>query len=194
MGYTHYLKLKYDDYEKEVIGHPQYKRVVDLMEKVALHEVDDIKRSRYFDNDVFLDEFDEKVWPKSSLYRELLILDDLADDVYDDVKESAFSKYIDSMEKAHVRKGYDFIAFDGFERMVFPPDSGEKFTFCKTARQPFDTAVVACYTIAATLMPTVIEMSSDGDDEELAEGRALAKKIMEEEEEGQGQTKRQKVQ
>lgn len=48
------------------------------------------------------------------------------------------------------------------------------FDFCKTARKPYDAAVVAVLTIAHTVAPGVLTLSSDGTPEEWVDGHRLA--------------------
>lgn len=55
---------------------------------------------------------------------------------------------------------------------------GEEFSFCKTARRPYDTYVVALIDCAERINKD-FTWSSDGDDEEVGEGRVLAERTME---------------
>ena len=68
--------------------------------------------------------------------------------------------------------GPDCIAFNGvgelsYETFLFPgfspPPSSANFAFCKTARKPYDTIVVACLLVAKHHLGAAIEVSSDGD-------------------------------
>lgn len=66
--------------------------------------------------------------------------------------------------------GHDLIFFngkaeDGHETMVLEPE-GSGFQFCKTARKPYDKAVVALLILANHHAPGVWEISSDGDGED----------------------------
>lgn len=58
-----------------------------------------------------------------------------------------------------------------------PNERGLMFDCCKTARKPYDLAVVACLTALKYRVPEV-ELSSDGDLEERAEGIALAEQVL----------------
>jgi len=53
----------------------------------------------------------------------------------------------------------------------------EEFSFCKTARRPYDDVVVAALTLARHHLPGFM-WTSDGDVEEHADGRALAATII----------------
>jgi len=55
--------------------------------------------------------------------------------------------------------------------------TGDKFTFCKTGRRPYDLAVVALLVCASKIGP--LQWSSDGDEEETREGRELAARVLE---------------
>ena len=54
---------------------------------------------------------------------------------------------------------------DGHETF-FLEQGQEGFEFCKTARKPYDAAVVATLKIAKEVCPRWLELSSDGDGEE----------------------------
>jgi hypothetical protein len=64
---------------------------------------------------------------------------------------------------------------DGY-RQERRPGSGLFFQCCKTARKPYDLAVVACLTALKVRVPEV-ELSSDGSFEERAHGIALAESV-----------------
>jgi hypothetical protein len=51
------------------------------------------------------------------------------------------------------------------------------FTFCKTARKPYDLAVTACLIRLAFHFPETVKISSDGTAEEWEEGRALCERL-----------------
>lgn len=55
--------------------------------------------------------------------------------------------------------------------------SGEGFSFCKTARKPYDVAVVAVLTIAKHYFGDLINVSSDGELEDWQEGLDLVKEL-----------------
>jgi hypothetical protein len=52
------------------------------------------------------------------------------------------------------------------------------FSFCKTARKPYDKYVVATYIMAQVLFGNDVSFSSDGEFEECAEGKELAEKYL----------------
>jgi len=59
-----------------------------------------------------------------------------------------------------------------------PWEKGEKgtFNFCKTARKPYDSAVVALLVIMAHHAPEAWEIGSDGETDEWQEGLELAQR------------------
>jgi len=54
----------------------------------------------------------------------------------------------------------------------------ESFGFCKTAQKPYDTVVVACLIILKHCLGDSIEVSSDGNASEWANGLTLAKQVL----------------
>jgi len=56
----------------------------------------------------------------------------------------------------------------------------EGFQFCKTARKPYDTVVVACLTYAQEIGLFTEAWSSDGDEEDHQDGLALYDEVMKE--------------
>ena len=64
---------------------------------------------------------------------------------------------------------------DSHETFLFRRTGNSDFEFCKTSNKPYDTLIVAILTIISDLEYT--EFSSDGDDEDLKEGRKLGRKI-----------------
>lgn len=58
-----------------------------------------------------------------------------------------------------------------------PPEK-QRFSFCKTARKPYDVVVTAILCLAEHLTGGVYSVSSDGTAAEWADGHALALKIM----------------
>ena len=64
---------------------------------------------------------------------------------------------------------------DSHESFYISREDNESFCFCKTAQKPYNTLVVAILTIVSDLGYT--EFSSDGDDENLEEGRKLGREI-----------------
>ncbi len=65
---------------------------------------------------------------------------------------------------------------NGHETMVLER-CGSGFQFCKTARKPYDTAVIALLCLANHYAPDVWGIGSDGDKEEWADGLALARTV-----------------
>ena len=57
-------------------------------------------------------------------------------------------------------------------------DNGLIFNFCKTARKPYDIAVCSALIIAKKHFGKSIMISSDGDNEEWQESKALCQKIL----------------
>ena len=57
-------------------------------------------------------------------------------------------------------------------------DNGLIFNFCKTARKPYDIAVCSALIIAKKHFGESIMISSDGDNEEWQESKALCQKIL----------------
>ena len=58
-----------------------------------------------------------------------------------------------------------------------PNDDGLLFTCCKTAYKQYDIAVVAFYHLAVLHFGDLVSFSSDGEEKDLADGKALAEKI-----------------
>lgn len=58
-----------------------------------------------------------------------------------------------------------------------PDENGYWFNFCKTARKPYDIYVVAVLELAKKHFGDDIRLGSDGNDEELADGKELAGQI-----------------
>lgn len=65
---------------------------------------------------------------------------------------------------------------EGHETFYIEPEV-EAFEFCKTARKPYDTVVVAVLMAAEALLPG-FEWSSDGDGQDFEAGRELALKAL----------------
>jgi hypothetical protein len=64
---------------------------------------------------------------------------------------------------------------DGHETFVLSPlHERDGFNFCKTARKPYDTAVIAILCAAKARAPDAIELSSDGELDDWQEGIRLA--------------------
>jgi hypothetical protein len=58
-----------------------------------------------------------------------------------------------------------------------PDERGLWFEFCKTARKPYDLAVTAALIRLAYHFPEGVEISSDGNEGEWEEGRALCERL-----------------
>jgi hypothetical protein len=58
------------------------------------------------------------------------------------------------------------------------PKSTFVFNFCKTARKKYDVIVVACLTVLKAHLLNDVEVSSDGDYEELECGHILAEEVL----------------
>lgn len=91
------------------------------------------------------------------------------------IKASKYYEALQGGKHYEMSKDNGHIWFTGFETLSFP-DPG--FMFCKTGREPYDIAVVACYHVAQTLLPDVYQFSSDGEEEDLEEGRALGDRFI----------------
>jgi hypothetical protein len=92
--------------------------------------------------------------------------------------------------------GFDEISFNGqgedsYESFVFRRfgkdkgsrvesyrNKGKDFGCCKTAHRPYDFVVVACLAVAAQVIGDGIEVHSDGDPDEWADGVALASRVL----------------
>lgn len=74
------------------------------------------------------------------------------------------------VSKSFVR--FNGIGGDGHETFLFSRDACP-FSFCKTARKPYDAAVVACLIAAANEFPDAVSFRSDGISEEHADGLRL---------------------
>lgn len=59
-----------------------------------------------------------------------------------------------------------------------PADDGLNFHFCKTARKPYDVVVVASLIALKHRLGEAVQISSDGDDADWDEGRALAQSTL----------------
>lgn len=57
-------------------------------------------------------------------------------------------------------------------------EQGRAFSFCKTGRRPYDAAVIAIYALAVDHFGDAASFGSDGGDEAIEEGRALASKLL----------------
>ena len=58
-----------------------------------------------------------------------------------------------------------------------PDDAGRVASFCKTAKNPYDLAVVACYAAAEAIFGDAVAFTSDGTPEELEPGRQLWREV-----------------
>jgi len=57
-------------------------------------------------------------------------------------------------------------------------NENEEFSFCKTAQKPYDVVVVACLIALKNRLGNLIEVSSDGEVEDWADGLALAERVL----------------
>lgn len=78
-------------------------------------------------------------------------------------------------------EGRPFIAINGkgadsHESFHWPPT--EDFDFCKTAEKPYDVIVVACLAVAAEIFGTEIDVTSDGDRKDWADGVRFAEHVL----------------
>ena len=96
--------------------HPNFNRILDIMEAIAKDQALPIMNSKWFDN---------------------------CDNDY------------------YYKRTHDYITFAAYEQMYFPHDDA---MICKTNGEPCDTAVVACYHVASTLMKELYRFGSDGDE------------------------------
>lgn len=72
---------------------------------------------------------------------------------------------------------FNGVGNDGHETMILERE-GLGFDFCKTARKPYDLAVVALLLIAHHHAPDAWEIKSDGGPDDWAEGLALVQKYV----------------
>lgn len=74
------------------------------------------------------------------------------------------------------------IAFNGLGELshetFYVSRNGQGFNFCKTAQKPYDVAVVACLVSMKKILGKGVEVSSDGDKNDLQEGIDLANGTM----------------
>lgn len=86
----------------------------------------------------------------------------------------------DALAERAVEKGHFVLTFDGMESVYVDRDDA-KFSFCKTFHEePGDSWVVALFAAAEAASGGWLEMTSDGYDDELARGRELYEKFVEE--------------
>ena len=64
------------------------------------------------------------------------------------------------------------------KKFDFDFNDGQSFDFCKTAFKEYDKVVVACLCILKFHLGSSIDISSDGDAEDLAEGVEIASKVL----------------
>jgi len=84
--------------------------------------------------------------------------------------------------KGHAVLDLDIVMFNGkgedrFESMVLYPEDPNTFEFCKTGRRPYDTFVVATLMLAKK-NGILKSWSSDGEDEDMVEGKKLFNEIL----------------
>ena len=71
---------------------------------------------------------------------------------------------------------YEALVIDRRSDRVRRSSRGDRFSFCKTARLPYDVVVVAVYAIVSERWPEAVEVSSDGHPHEWAAGVELARR------------------
>jgi hypothetical protein len=71
---------------------------------------------------------------------------------------------------------FNGIGEDGHETFYFER-APERFTFCKTARKPYDRLVCAALIIAAKHAPDALTIKSDGEPDEWQPGRVLVAQV-----------------
>lgn len=88
---------------------------------------------------------------------------------------------------AHTKPGtYGGILLNGSENSGSCEDfvlrehfnQNERGNFCKTGRNPYDTAVVACLIVLSNRLGKLIDVGSDGDTFEWRDGLELARKVI----------------
>ena len=88
----------------------------------------------------------------------------------------------ESNTEPELEKGVRFngIEDDSHETFSLPENfkKFDDFNFCKTARKDYDVVVVACLTVLHNYLGDKIKISSDGDREELEDGKNLAASIL----------------
>jgi hypothetical protein len=72
---------------------------------------------------------------------------------------------------------FNGVGDDGHETFLIKPDL-EEFSFCKTARKPYDTVVVAVLAYLGSVWPQYFDISSDGDPADWEDGIALARRAL----------------
>jgi hypothetical protein len=68
---------------------------------------------------------------------------------------------------------FNGIEDEGHETFYFPKDQ-DGFSFCKTARKPYDEIVTACLTLANHFAPGCYDIGSDGEPNDWEVGREIA--------------------
>lgn len=64
------------------------------------------------------------------------------------------------------------------ETFSFPENYSKFDDFCKTARKPYDTVVVACLITLKYYLGDLLQVESDGNSKDWEEGLLLAKKVL----------------
>jgi stringent starvation protein B len=72
----------------------------------------------------------------------------------------------------------DEVCFNGQGETCYIRNNGSDFSFCKTARKPYDVVVTAVLAIFAHELGDAFSVSSDGEYEEWAPGVKLASKVL----------------
>lgn len=63
---------------------------------------------------------------------------------------------------------------DAHENLYIDPEALSPFSFCKTARKPYDVVIVAILCVINDICGDCFKITSDGDREDWEAGRALA--------------------
>ena len=64
------------------------------------------------------------------------------------------------------------------ETFVLKQEGSNGFTFCKTARKPYDLLVCACLLVYKHHSPKTMELSSDGESEDWADAEKFVKDVL----------------
>jgi len=67
---------------------------------------------------------------------------------------------------------------DGHETFSLNREGSNGFQFCKTARKFYDTLVCACLLVYVHHSPDTIELGSDGNADEWADGESIVREVL----------------
>jgi hypothetical protein len=77
------------------------------------------------------------------------------------------------------RPGWEpFLLSRRYERQDFVKPDGRCFSFCKTARRPYDLAVTACLLVAKRAFGSILTVSTDGEDADWQAARDLCQEVL----------------